>query len=51
MQYLDQYQPLVQIAIGLAGFSGIIIKLQKKPAREYAAIRRARLGDLLFASD
>lgn len=50
MQYVDQYQTLAQIAIGLAGFSGIIITLQKKPANEYAAIRRARLGDLLFAS-
>jgi hypothetical protein len=50
MLYVDQYQTLAQISIGLAGFSGIIITLQKKPAHEYAAIRRARLGDLLFAS-
>jgi len=50
MQYIDQYQTLAQIAIGLAGFSGIIITLQEAPAHDYAAIRRARLGDLLFAS-
>ena len=50
MLYSDQYQTLAEIAIGLAGFSGIIITLQKKPAPEYAALRRARLGDLLFAS-
>ena len=48
MQYVDQYQTLAQIAIGLAGFSGIIITLQKKPANEYAAIRRARSARTLL---
>jgi hypothetical protein len=45
----DEYQTLSEIAIGLAGFSGIIITLQQKQSYEIVALRRARLGDLLFA--
>ncbi len=50
MVYASEFQTLAQIAIGLAGFTGIITTLQDQSGKGNAAVRKARLGDLLLAS-
>ena len=50
MEYASEFETLAQIAVGLAGFTGIITTLQDQGGKGNPAMRKARLGDLLLAS-
>ena len=50
MPYADEIRTLAEIAVSLAGFTGIVVALESRSAKGHALANRARLRELLLAS-
>jgi len=50
MPYADEFRSLAEIAVALAGFTGIVVALERRSSPAYSGTNRARLRELLLAS-
>jgi hypothetical protein len=50
MPYADEIRTLAEIAVALAGFTGIVVALERRSSSAHTGTNRARLRELLLAS-
>ena len=50
MPYADELRTLAEIAVALAGFTGIVVALERRSAPSHSGTNRARLRELLLSS-
>ena len=50
MPYADEFRTLAEIAVALAGFTGIVVALERRSSPGHSGTNRARLRELLLAS-
>jgi O-antigen/teichoic acid export membrane protein len=48
--YADEFRTLAEIAVSLAGFTGIVVALERRSSKDHSIANRARLRELLLAS-
>jgi hypothetical protein len=48
--YADEFRTLAEIAVSLAGFTGIVVTLERRSSEGRSLANRARLRELLLAS-